>query len=149
MSVAPEIDHLGPQDISLPLAGVSMSVKDNICTRDMPTTCSSKMLDQFRSPFDATVVELLRSAGARLVGKTNCDEFGMGCVLRVYHTPIDADEPVRSLNVHTSHGPVINPHQPSSSTASWEDRERRSAGGSSGGSAAAVAAGLSDVYVFI
>ena len=92
VSVAPETDHLGPQDTSLPLAGVSVSVKDNICTRDMPTTCSSKMLEQFHSPFDATVVELLRSAGARIIGKTNCDEFGMGCVLTRFYSCIDTEE---------------------------------------------------------
>ena len=61
-----------------PMQGVSVAVKDNICTADMPTTCSSRMLGSFRSPFDATVVQLLRAAGASLVGKANCDEFGMG-----------------------------------------------------------------------
>lgn len=62
----------------LPLHGVSVAIKDNICTSDMPTTCSSKMLAKFTSPFDATVVTLLREAGASIVGKANCDEFGMG-----------------------------------------------------------------------
>ncbi|CAL1714476.1 unnamed protein product [Somion occarium] len=78
------------------------------------------MLRNFHSPFDATVVQLLRSAGADIIGKANCDEFGMG-----------------SLNVYSVHGPVVNPHEPN---------ERRSAGGSSGGSAAAVAAGMCDVW---
>ena len=78
-----------------PLSDMAVAVKDNICTSDMPTTCSSPMLKgafgvsslfrtgsnfwpDFASPYDATVVQLLRTAGARVVGKTNCDEFGMG-----------------------------------------------------------------------
>lgn len=65
-----------PHDGSL--SNMTVAVKDNICTSDMPTTCSSEMLRNFRSPFDATVVQLLKSAGADIVGKANCDEFGMG-----------------------------------------------------------------------
>lgn len=61
-----------------PLGNIRVAVKDNICTSDMPTTCSSEMLRNFHSPFDATVVKLLKSAGADIVGKANCDEFGMG-----------------------------------------------------------------------
>ncbi|KAI0079110.1 amidase signature enzyme [Panus rudis PR-1116 ss-1] len=110
------------------LQGLSVGVKDNICTSDMPTTCSSLMLRDFHSPFDATVVNLLRSAGANIVGKTNCDEFGMG-----------------SLNIYSHHGVVVNPHQPPNDDKPWTARERRSAGGSSGGSAAAVASGMCDV----
>ncbi|QRV88793.1 amidase [Ceratobasidium sp. AG-Ba] len=98
-----------------PLAGKSVAVKDNICTMDMPTTCSSNILRDFQPPYDATCVRLLREAGGSIAGKTNCDEFGMG-----------------SLNVYSSHGPVINPLS--------REGEPRSAGGSSGGSAAAVAA---------
>lgn len=81
-----------------PLAGMTVAVKDNICTSDMPTTCSSLTLKGapiipslfptspdlragFSSPYDATVVQLLRTSGAQIVGKTNCDEFGMGCVV--------------------------------------------------------------------
>ena len=71
------IDH-GASD--LPLHDVTIAVKDNICTKTMPTTCSSNILRDFTSPLDATVVELLKTAGAPIVGKANCDEFGMGCV---------------------------------------------------------------------
>ncbi|EGN96886.1 hypothetical protein SERLA73DRAFT_185118 [Serpula lacrymans var. lacrymans S7.3] len=108
------------------LQGVAVAVKDNICTSSSPTTCSSEVLYEFTSPYDATVVEILRKAGADIVGKANCDEFGMG-----------------SLNIYSAHGPVVNPFQvPGAEECSWIDRERRSAGGSSGGSAAAVAAGM-------
>ncbi|KAF8603813.1 amidase signature enzyme [Ceratobasidium sp. AG-I] len=99
------------------LAGKAIAIKDNICTVDMPTTCSSKILQDFCPPYDATCVRLLREAGASIAGKTNCDEFGMG-----------------SLNIHSAYGPVINPLS--------EAGQPRSAGGSSGGSAAAVAAQL-------
>ncbi|CUA78221.1 aspartyl-tRNA(Asn)/glutamyl-tRNA (Gln) amidotransferase subunit A [Rhizoctonia solani] len=103
-------------EIQGPLSGKHIAIKDNICTADMPTTCSSKMLREFRPPYDATCVSLLRRAGGLVVGKTNCDEFGMG-----------------SLNTHSAFGPVTNPFGTGSA---------RSAGGSSGGSAAAVAANL-------
>ncbi|KAI0831979.1 amidase signature enzyme [Trametes gibbosa] len=109
-----------PASRSGPLAGMSVAVKDNICTKSLPTTCSSRILEGFTSPFDATVVSLLSQGGAGIVGKANCDEFGMG-----------------SLNVHSVHGPVVNPF-------GFASGERRSAGGSSGGSAAAVAAGICD-----
>ncbi|KAJ4482178.1 amidase signature enzyme [Lentinula aciculospora] len=107
-----------PKTENGPLNEISIALKDNICTSGLPTTCGSAMLQDFRSPFDATVVKLLKEAGAQIVGKTNCDEFGMG-----------------SLNIHSIHGPVINP---------FRNDSRRAAGGSSGGSAAAVAAGLCD-----
>ena len=61
-----------------PLAGVPVAVKDVLCTRDMPTTCSSNMLRNFRPPYDASVVEKLRKADAIIIGKTNMDEFAMG-----------------------------------------------------------------------
>nr|VWP02235.1 MADS-box MEF2 type transcription factor [Ganoderma boninense] len=81
------------------------------------------MLEDFHSPFDATVVSLLSASGAEIVGKANCDEFGMG-----------------SLNFYSAHGPVVNPF----GLQADGHAERRSAGGSSGGSAAAVATQLCD-----
>lgn len=61
-----------------PLAGMSIAVKDNIATKFLPTTCSSRMLENYTSPFDATVVSLISGGGAEIMGKANCDEFGMG-----------------------------------------------------------------------
>ena len=61
-----------------PLAGVPVALKDNLCTRGVPTTCSSRILDGWCPPYDATVVERLRAAGAVVIGKTNLDEFAMG-----------------------------------------------------------------------
>ena len=96
-----------------PLAGVPVAVKDVLCTRDMPTTCSSNMLRNFRPPYDASVVAKLRESDAIIVGKTNMDEFAMGASTET-----------------SAFGNTRNP---------WD--LSRTPGGSSGGATACVAAG--------
>jgi aspartyl-tRNA(Asn)/glutamyl-tRNA(Gln) amidotransferase subunit A len=98
----------------LPLAGVPIAVKDNICMRGVETTACSRILKGYIAPYTATTVERLERAGAVVVASTNMDEFAMG-----------------SSNETRAYGPVKNPHDPS-----------RIPGGSSGGSAAAVASGI-------
>lgn len=97
---------------------------------------------EFTPPIDATVVQLLTDSGASIVGKTNCDEFGMGYVPSSTMNYRVAHFEHSSLNIHSVHGAVVNPYHSESS-------ESRSAGGSSGGSAAAAAAGFCDAYDFL
>jgi aspartyl-tRNA(Asn)/glutamyl-tRNA(Gln) amidotransferase subunit A len=101
------------------LAGVPVALKDNIASLGLPTTCASKILRGYVSPFEATAVARLRASGAMIVAKTNMDEFAMG-----------------SSTENSAYGPTRNPHD-----------VRCVPGGSSGGSAAAVAAGITPIAI--
>ncbi len=114
LATAAEVAQRVATGASLPLAGVPVLLKDNICYQGHPVEACSRILTGFVAPYHATVVERLLAAGAVIIGAANMDSFAMG-----------------SSNETSCHGPVRNPHDPN-----------RVPGGSSGGSAAAVAAGI-------
>ncbi len=112
LNSAKKIDHEIAKNKFRPLSGLPIAQKDIFCTKNIKTSCGSKMLDNFISPYDATVIKKLNEAGTIMLGKTNMDEFAMG-----------------SSNETSFYGPVKNP---------WDNAYVP--GGSSGGSASAVAA---------
>lgn len=114
---AKQADKRIAEGVATPLTGVPIAHKDIFVTREWPSTAGSKMLEGYMSPFDATVVELLKKAGMVCLGKTNCDEFAMG-----------------STNANSAYGKAYNP---------WD--KNAVPGGSSGGSASCVAARLTPI----
>ena len=106
-------------NVASPLAGVPLAIKDVFTTTDAPTTCASKILEGYMSPYDATVTKKIRAAGIPILGKTNMDEFAMG-----------------SSTENSAYGPTHNP---------WD--LTRTAGGSGGGSSAALAAGMAPLAI--
>ncbi|MCS6971113.1 MAG: Asp-tRNA(Asn)/Glu-tRNA(Gln) amidotransferase subunit GatA [Planctomycetota bacterium] len=119
LAAAEAVDRRVRAGERLPLAGVPIAVKDNLCITGLPATCCSRMLAGYIAPYTATAIARLQDAGAVVVAQTNMDEFAFG-----------------SSNETSCYGPVRNPHDPT-----------RIPGGSSGGSAAAVAAGLVPIAI--